>query len=239
MNYKQVAGVANADFRDKWVSSVLAKYLSSFEKNESAQDQTSLLDIGAGTSPYRKEIETLGYSYRSHDFSQYIPSSNVPGLQNSEWVYPLHDFVCDITKIPDAARSDFVLCTEVLEHVPDPVSAFSRISSLVNPGGYLIISVPFLSLMHQSPYWFSAGLSPFWFEHWSKESGLVIEELTVQGDYVDLMAQEVSRLLTFNPHIKGLNRTGSRFVKSLRKRLPTEVLESGGFGTLFIGRAIG
>lgn len=239
MKYGQVAGVSNADFRDESVSQVLAKYSTSFEKNESAQVQTLLLDVATGTSPYRKEIERLGHTYRSHDFSQCIPSSNLPGLQNSVWEYPPHDFVCGITGIPDAARSDVVLCTEGLEHVPDPVSAFKRMSSLVNQGGYLIVSVPFLSLMHKSPYWFSAGPSPFWFGHWAKESSFVIEELTVQGDYVDLMAQEVSRLLTLNPRIKGLNRMGSRFVKTLRKRLPTEALESGGFGTLFIGRAIG
>ena len=111
VSYQQVSGVTNEDFRDKWVASVLAKYLSSFEKHDNAQEQTLLLDVGAGTSPYRKEIERLGYTYRSHDFSLYVPSGNRPGLQNSEWCYPQHDFVCDITKIPLAARSDVVLCT--------------------------------------------------------------------------------------------------------------------------------
>jgi hypothetical protein len=101
--------------------------------------------------------------------------------------------------------------------------------------------------MHQAPFWFSSGLSPFWFEHWSKELGIEIDELTVQGDYADLMAQEFSRLLSGKRSGLGsrdlrafalqlLARRAKASAANLRKKLPTNLLETGGFGTLYVGR---
>ena len=102
----------------------------------------------------------------------------------------------------------------------------------------MIVSVPMISLMHQAPYWFQSGLSPFWFEHWAGSNGLASESLSVYGDYADLMSQEVGRLLIFKPRIKGLSRIGAATVKRMRSLLPHAVLNSGGFGTLFVGRKL-
>jgi hypothetical protein len=128
-----------------------------------------------------------------------------------------------------------VICTEVVEHVPDPVALIKKLSALTNSGGYILVTVPFLSLMHQSPFWFSSGLSPFWFEHWAEKLNLEICELEVSGDYIDLMEQEISRLLNFKKPIRGITRL-SKLVKLFRRLLPVGVLESGGFGTFCIMR---
>ena len=87
--------------------------------------------------------------------------------------------------------------------------------------------------MHQSPYWFSSGLSPFWFEYWAEKLNLEICELEVSGDYVDMMEQEVGRLLYFKKPIRGITKL-SKLVKFFRFLLPSEVLESGGFGTMCV-----
>lgn len=46
--------------------------------------------------------------------------------------------------IPDRFKGcDFVICSEVLEHVPHPLSvAFANLRSLLKPGGLLVFSVP-------------------------------------------------------------------------------------------------
>lgn len=124
----------------------------------------------------------------------------------------------------------------MLEHVPDPVRAFERMAQLLVPGGKIIVTVPLISLMHQAPYWFQSGLSPFWFEHWAGRNSVAVEALCVYGDYADLMGQEVGRSLTFGRRIKGLGRVGASAVRRMRPLLPKSVLESGGFGTLFLGR---
>ena len=47
----------------------------------------------------------------------------------------------DVTA-PTLGRFDVVLCTEVVEHVPDPVAALRGLRSLLAPGGTLILSTP-------------------------------------------------------------------------------------------------
>jgi len=226
MTYYHSSQHANQAYSDSWVKQRIGKYIST-SKN------SSVLDVGAGLSPYRLAFEELGAKYYSHDFNQYIPSKLSPGLQNSEWIYPKHDFVCDLLEIPTRKKYDFVICTEVLEHVPDPVAVLKKIVNLTNCGGHILITVPFLSLMHQSPFWFSSGLSPFWFEHWSKTLHLEIRDLEVSGDFLDLMEQEFARVLNFSRPIRGLTRV-SKSLRILRPYIPVEVLESGGFGTFCV-----
>lgn len=231
MSYKQISGAENENFRNLWVAETLGKLKGSAQKS-------TLLDVGAGLSPYRKISEELGWQYLSHDFSAYTPGVENSGLQNESWIYVDHDFVCDILEIPSSTKADLVLCTEVFEHIPDPVRSFERICNILNKDGYVVITVPFLSLMHQAPFWFQSGLSPYWFEHWAKENGIKVLELTVYGDYVDLMSQEVSRLVTSQFKFRGLAKVISWVVNRSRSKLSAEILSSGGFGVAFIGQKL-
>ena len=140
-----------------------------------------------------------------------------------------------------------ILCTEVLEHVPDPVRSFKKMARLLKPEGHMIVTVPFMSLMHQAPYWFQSGLSPFWFEHWARELNLKILNLDVQGDYADFMYQEIRRLFgtkSENIQSSAAQEQINRFIenissKSIRANLSDDVLESGGFCTLFVAKKSG
>ena len=80
-----------------------------------------LLDVGAGKSPYRGLIEEAGWRYESADWPNSIH-------QNDR-----HTYDCAADEIPvEDERFDAILCTEVLEHVPNPASTlveFNRISS--------------------------------------------------------------------------------------------------------------
>jgi SAM-dependent methyltransferase len=229
--YKQLVNTGNDEFRNYWVTSTLRGSIGS-------SPEPTLLDVGAGLCPYKAFAIDLGFQYRSHDFGGYIPekSNHQMGLHSASWAYPEHDFQCDILDIPDSVHADYVLCTEVLEHVPDPIRVFEKLSKIVSSDGYLIITVPFSSLMHQAPYWFQAGLSPFWFEYWAKKFEIEIIELTVYGDYVDQMSQEVRRFFPFLRHLPGALKAISWLAKGYRRLLSNEVLTSGGFGVLFVGK---
>jgi SAM-dependent methyltransferase len=187
--------------------------------------------------PYRSAIEKHGLSYVSHDFEKYDGSRNFSGLQSEGWRNSGHDLVCDITDLP-ANSYDYLICTEVLEHVPDPVSALKVLSQAVRPKGKLLITVPFASRMHQAPFWFSSGLSPFWFNHHAINSGLEINELTVAGDFVDMMIQDLPLLLQpLNPKLRvgnGVERLLKIGASWLRNHLPNELVESGGQSVFFI-----
>ena len=62
--------------------------------------------------------------------------------------------VQEMTPVGDAAFAS-VVCSQVLEHVPDPWAAVAEMARVLRPGGTLILSVPHLSMLHEVPhdYW--------------------------------------------------------------------------------------
>lgn len=229
MIHDRIVGRENETVRHGWVEEKLHEISKTYGCR-------SLLDVGAGMSPYKGVALSNSLSYKSHDFSSYVPSSKQMGIQDKSWAYPTHDFTCDVLEIPVELKFDGILCTEVLEHVPDPVRTFDHLCNLLKPNGLSIVTVPFLSLMHQAPYWFQSGLSPFWFEERAKESKLQILELTVNGDYVDFLSQEIKRLFQFSHRTKFIGQGLAFCIQNLRSRISKPILESGAFGVMFLGR---
>ncbi len=232
-----IKNVSNEKFRKEWIEKKIGEAVLSMN-DLGTKDKTSVLDVGAGLSPFKQHILLLGANYFSHDFNQYVPSNSQSGLQDIDWDYPSHNFNCDVLLIPTRQKFEILLCTEVLEHVPDPVSVLKKLYDLTSDQGFIIITVPFLSLKHQAPYWFSSGLSDHWFEYWSKELNLKILDLSVSGDYVDLLSQEIYRLFNFKYTFGIFSIILSKLVKFLRPLLSNDVLTSGGFNTLFIAQKI-
>lgn len=193
-----------------------------------------LLDIGAGPMPYRNAVEKTKTRYFSQDFEQYVASAEDPGLQSSEWPVYGHDYICDIEDLK-AEDFNFILCTEVLEHVPNPLVALEVISNALLPGGKGLITMPFASRMHQAPYWFSSGLSKFWFEKHLPNYSLRLDKVVIAGDFVDQMDSEIRQLLVpvriLNLPIGHLIARAIQLLRPLiRRQLPVELQESGGLG---------
>ena len=229
MNYIQRSQVKNPAHQNEWVKEVITSIFSQ-------RVEKSVLDVGAGLSPFKSHLNLEGFEYFSHDFNAYQPKEHFnPGLQNESWNYPKHDFNCDILEIPEDRAFSLVLCTEVLEHVPDPVATLKKLSQLCEVDGYIVITCPFLSLMHQAPYWFSSGLSPFWVDYWADKFNLEVVKLEVSGDYVDLMIQEIVRMITCRFPIRGIFRLVS-CLHLFRPLIPKKIKECGGFGTFAVLR---
>jgi len=45
-----------------------------------------------------------------------------------------------------------VFCSQVLEHVPEPWAALAEFQRVLKPGGYVILSVPHISWLHNEPH---------------------------------------------------------------------------------------
>lgn len=59
----------------------------------------------------------------------------------------------DVTRVPLMAQSvDSILCTEVLEHLPNPQACVDEIHRLLSTGGVALASVPFFYPVHADPY---------------------------------------------------------------------------------------
>lgn len=154
---------------------------------------SSILDAGAGERQNRPLCAHLRYT--SQDFCRYPGTGPDVGLHKGAWNTQGVDIVSDITSIPvpDAAF-DAVLCSEVLEHVPDPIVALRELCRVTAPGGSLILTAPFSSMVHSAPYYFSSGFSRYWYEHHLKLNGFEILELSRNGSWHDALWQEVTRL---------------------------------------------
>lgn len=184
-------GTRNSQVRDAWVEKTLTELPAG----------SRLLDAGAGECQYKKHCSHLDYV--AQDVAVYDASSAV-GLQNASWSFSQIDIVCDIVAIPEPSASfDAVLCTEVLEHLPDPVRALEELVRLLKPGGMLVTTAPFWSLTHQAPFHFATGFNRFFYEHHYDRLGLDIVELTPNGNYFECVGQEVRRLQEFAQKFAG------------------------------------
>lgn len=174
---------ANESERNRWLGKTLANIPAGLR----------VLDAGAGE--LRNKGLCAHLSYVSQDFCQYDGGGDGCGLQTGTWDTSNIDLVCDIENIPEPAASfDVVLCSEVFEHIPDPLKALDEFARLLKPGGKLILTIPFASLVHFAPYHYASGFSRYWYEEHLPPRDFVIQELTPNGDWFSLSKQEILRL---------------------------------------------
>lgn len=177
-------GTTNEESRVKWIENALQKIPAGY----------SILDAGAGECQFKKFCSHLNYT--SQDFAQYTGEGD-KGLHTGTWDNTKLDIISDITSIPkEDGYFDAVMCTEVLEHVPDPVAALKEMHRLIRKGGYLLITAPFASLTHFAPYHFATGFNRYFYEHHLKNLGYEILDITMNGNYFECLAQEVRRVNT-------------------------------------------
>jgi ubiquinone/menaquinone biosynthesis C-methylase UbiE len=173
----------NVKEKDNWILSQL----------NSLQRGSKILDAGAGRLRWKKHCRHL--QYVSQDFCQYHGKECETGLQNTKWEYPHIDIVSDIVDIPvEDETFDAVLCTEVLEHVPNPNRVLEELVRVTKPEGVLIITAPFCSLTHMAPYHYCTGFNRYWFEVNLLNAGAKIEKCDRNGSFYSWIRQEVIRL---------------------------------------------
>lgn len=176
-------GTQNAATRDRWIESVLT----------SLPAGSRLLDAGAGEMQYRKFCTHLNYV--SQDLAQYDGSGNAAGLQTGSWDTTGIDIVSDICSMPiEDASFDAVLCTEVLEHLTDPLKALQELTRVLQPGGKLILTAPFCSLTHFAPYHYATGFNKYFYLHHLKELGFRDIRVEENGNFFEFIAQELRRV---------------------------------------------
>lgn len=171
----------NESKRNAWVIKQLGKI----------PNGKSILDVGAGEMPYKPFCTHL--EYKSQDFGKYTGENVKSGIKSGKYNTQNVDIISDITNIPVKNNSfDYVLCTEVFEHVPDPLKAIREISR-INKNG-LIITAPFSSLAHFYPYFFYTGFSDQFYKTHLPKFGYKIKEIHMYGNYFDLLGMEFMRL---------------------------------------------
>lgn len=98
----------------------------------------NVLDYGCGTSPYKGLFSDTNYTGAD------IKTDN----NSKENIIQISNYKVEITD----NTFDSVICTEVLEHVPDVYEVFSEIKRVLKPNGILLLTTPFVWPVHAHPY---------------------------------------------------------------------------------------
>jgi len=76
---------------------------------------------------------------------------------------------------------DFVMCNQVLEHVPDPIKAFNNLVLMAKPGAYIWVSIPVINRIHDEPNFYSSGYHPRYLQFLADNAGLDIVHIGAWG----------------------------------------------------------
>lgn len=173
----------NSEIREQWV----------IDKLNDIPKGKILLDAGAGEQKYKPYCAHL--KYISQDFGKYIPNETNVGLQSDSWNYDGLNLICDIIDIPlEDNLIDVILCTEVFEHLKNPLLALKEFSRLIKPGGLLILTAPFCCLTHMAPHFYYNGFSEYWYKEHLGDNGFEIIEFAFNGNYFKYLCQELFRV---------------------------------------------
>lgn len=193
-------GLSNEKNRNQW----LEKTLKELNPN------SKILDAGAGELKYKKFCSHL--EYISQDFCQYNGTGDQKGLQTKNWDDSKVDIVSDIINIPvDNESFDAIMCIEVLEHLPYPIDAIKEFNRILKSQGVLIITAPFCSMTHFSPFHFYTGYNKYWYNQILLENGFEIKEITANGNYFEYIAQELLRLPSIAKKYANVNKFINKF----------------------------
>ncbi|MFH0863474.1 MAG: class I SAM-dependent methyltransferase [Candidatus Gottesmanbacteria bacterium] len=169
--------------RETWIANELEKIPKG----------SKILDAGAGESHYQKYCRHL--KYISQDLAEYDGRGDDIGISGKQKIFSNIDIVSDITKIPvDSKSFDACLCAEVLEHLPEPLLAIKELSRILKKDGVLILTAPFASLTHYSPYFFYSGFSINFFKKLLPRYDFRIEKINSYGNYFSYLAFELLRI---------------------------------------------
>jgi SAM-dependent methyltransferase len=144
-----------------------------------------LLDAGAGEGRY--------CGFFSH--ARYVGADFAKG--DPGWDYSQLDVVCDLLHLPFKSNCfDAALCTQVLEHIPEPLNALREIARCLKPGAVLILTAPLTGEEHQRPYDFYRYTS-FGLKYLLEKSGFRVERLERLGGHLHFLAVALPRLNNF------------------------------------------
>lgn len=131
-------------------------------------------DIGCGEQPLRAAVEARGGSYLGVDRS--LGASGGVAILASAGELPLA-----------SSRFDVVICSEVLEHLPDHAAAFHELARILAPGGHMLVTTPFVYPLHEEPYDF-VRLSVHQLRAQADREGLELITVDALGNEVEVLA---------------------------------------------------
>lgn len=143
----------------------------------SSNYHSKVLDVGCGAQPFRQIFEEKNCIYYGLDIVDQTEGKT--------------DFICQIDEVlPRAILQlggfEFILCSEVLEHVADWDTAFANFEQLLSVKGTLLITCPHFYQLHEEPYDFWRP-TPHAISHFAAKHNMIVREFIKGGSAWDVL----------------------------------------------------
>jgi SAM-dependent methyltransferase len=152
----------------------------------------TLLDLGCGNKPYRDIF--------ARHVSRHVGLDSPTGYhgQASE-----ADLWSDASALALRDESvDVVLCTQVLEHVPEPRQTVLEAARVLKKGGILIMTVPLMNVVHEAPHDYFR-FTPYALELLLAQASLSVVCIRNQGGGWAMLGQNVAWRVAALGHARG------------------------------------
>jgi SAM-dependent methyltransferase len=175
---------------DLWIiTEIIAKMYS---KHLPVYARGDLLDLGCGMCPL--------YSL----YRKYTSSIFCIDWQGSLYPNSYADLLCDLNQPINSlenASFDTVILSDVLEHISKPEILIKEIHRLLRSNGVLLLNVPFMHWIHESPHDFYR-YTEFTLRKYLNDVRLEIEVLEIVGGAIESWCYLTSRLSSYVPIVK-------------------------------------
>lgn len=112
-----------------------------------------------------KTLEISGDNWKNFGFGSY-----------NNKAYPAFDITKEVTQ----EKYDLIIAEQVFEHLKYPYRAAKNIYEMLNPGGYFLVSTPFLIKIHDCPIDCSRW-TPLGMKYFLEEAGFTFENIFSEG----------------------------------------------------------
>jgi len=149
---------------EKWIKSQNSEFRRSLEKSHGYNRVVSMFDFDKLSALENfKHIDKLCVVSGSENEleTNFISASEVFATSLEDGYDLTEDWSKENFKNKNILGSfDFVMCNQVLEHVPDPIRAFNNLVLMARPGAYIWVSIPVINRIHDEPNFYSSGYHP-------------------------------------------------------------------------------
>jgi len=154
--------------------SVIREFIKKVAKK--TKKGSKVLDAGAGEGRWGELFKHTEYKTQDKEVGE------------PNWDYSKIDYKSDITKIPVNDKTfDVILCTEVLEHLPEPEKALKELSRIIKKKGRLYLTAPQSWGEHEVPYDYYR-YTTYGLRYLLEKTGFKVNKIEKRGGYFKFMA---------------------------------------------------
>ena len=142
-----------------------------------------LLDIGCGEKPYAQMAAPFIDEHIGVDYEDTAHDQTNIDLYGTAYEIPVENNAYDT-----------ILCTDVLEHLAEPMRAVKEAFRVLKPGGYAIYTVPLFWHLHEEPHDYYR-FTKYGLDYMFKENGFDVIEIKALSGFFATFGQEFAYFL--------------------------------------------